>query len=132
MRSTIFYLRRATEISSFDRYGTTTYNFGYIIISDFIGLGYRPFLKAAAYQMNEGVKQDLMKTMPNFCVGINQTNKIAHASLQEKDGAILSGADDTYIFGPPEISFPEVNLHEERLSSIGLKLNYSKIKCFIK
>ena len=82
--------------------------------------------------MNEGVKQDLMKTMLNFCVGINQTNKIAHASLQEKDGAILSGADDTYIFGPPEISFPEVNLHEERLSSIGLKLNYSKIKCYIK
>ena len=32
------------------------------------------------------------------------------------------------------ISFPEVKvkLHEERLASIGLNLNYSKMKCYIK
>jgi len=28
--------------------------------------------------------------------------------------------------------FPEVKLHEERLASIGLKLNYSKMKCYVK
>ena len=44
----------------------------------------------------------------------------------------MSGADDTYILGPPEIAFPEVKLHKERLASIGLKLNYSKMKCYIK
>ena len=37
-----------------------------------------------------------------------------------------------YILRPPEIAFPEVKLHEERLASIGLKLNYSKMKCDIK
>ena len=44
----------------------------------------------------------------------------------------MSGDDDTYILGPPEIAFPEVKLHGERLASIGLKLNYSKMKCYIK
>ena len=44
----------------------------------------------------------------------------------------MSGADDTYILGPPEIAFPEVKIHEKRLASIGLKLNYSKMKCYIK
>jgi len=70
--------------------------------------------------------------MPNFCIGINQANKSTHDSLQEKGGVILSGDDDTYILGPPQIAFPEVKLHEERLASIGLKLNYSKMKCYIK
>jgi len=45
---------------------------------------------------------------------------------------ILSGADDTYILGPPEIAFPEINRHEERLASIGLKFNYRKMKCYFK
>jgi len=44
----------------------------------------------------------------------------------------LIGADDTYILGPPEIAFPEIKRHEGRLASIGLKLNYSKMKCYIK
>jgi len=70
--------------------------------------------------------------MPNFCIGIKQANKIAYVSLQEKGGGVLSGADDTYILGSPEIAFLEVKLHEERLASIGLKLNYSKMKCYIK
>ena len=52
--------------------------------------------------------------------------------MQENGGVILSGADDTYILGPPQIAFPELKLHQERLASIGLKLNYSKMKCFIK
>ena len=42
--------------------------------------------------------------MPNFCIGIKQANKSTHASLQEKGGVILSGADDTYILGPPQIA----------------------------
>ena len=102
------------------------------MISGFIELGYDPFMKAATYQMDEGVKQGDMEAMPNFCIGINQANKFTHDSLQEKGGVILSGADDTYILGPPQIAFPEVKLHEERLASIGLKLNYSKMKCYIK
>jgi len=70
--------------------------------------------------------------MPNFCIDINQANKITHDSLQEKGDVILSGADDTYILGPPEIAFPQIKLHEERLALSGLKLNYSKMKCYIK
>ena len=73
-----------------------------------------------------------MEAMPNFCIGINQANKSTHDSLQEKGSIILSGADDTHILGPPEIAFTEVKLHEGRLPSIGLKLNYSKMKCYIK
>ncbi len=82
-------------------------------------------MNAAIYKMDEGVKQGDMEAMPNFC-GINQANKSTHDSLQEKGGIILSGADDTYILGPPEIAFPEVKRHEERLASIGLKLNNRK------
>jgi len=103
-----------------------------MIISGFIGLGYGPFMKAATYQMDEGIKQGGMEAMPNCCIGINQTGKSSHNSLQEKDGVILSGADDTYILGPSQIAFPEVQLHEESLASIGPKLNYSKIKYYIK
>jgi len=51
---------------------------------------------------------------------------------KKKAGIILSGADDMYTLGPPEIAFPEVKLQEERLASIGLKLNYSKMKYYIK
>ena len=107
------------------------YNFRNMMISGFIGLGYGPFMKAATYQMNEGVKQG-MEAMSNFFTGINQTNKSTHDSLQEKGGVLLRGADNTYILGPPQIAFPEVKLHEERLTSIGLKLNYSKMKCYTK
>ena len=60
--------------------------------------------------MDEGVKQGDMEAMSNFCIGINQANKSTHDSLQEKGGVILSGADDTYILGPPQIAFPEVKL----------------------
>jgi len=42
-----------------------------MMISGFIGLGYGPFMKAAAYQMDEGVKQGDMEAMPNFCIGTN-------------------------------------------------------------
>ncbi len=82
--------------------------------------------------MDEGVKQGDMKSMPNICKGINQTHKSTHDSLREKGGVILSGANDTYKIGPPKIAFPEVKLHEERLASIGVKINYSKMKCYIK
>ena len=44
----------------------------------------------------------------------------------------MSGADDRYILEPPESAFPEVKLHEEIISSIGLGLNCSKLKWFIK
>jgi len=109
------------------------YNFRNMMISGFIGLGYGSFMKAAIYQMDEGVKQGDMEAMPtSVYIGINQANKTTHDSLQEKGAIILSGADDTHIFGSPEIVFPEVKLHEERLASIGLNLNYSKMKCYIK
>ena len=66
-------------------------------------------------------------------LSMNSNNKKStHDSLQEKGGVILGGADDTYILGPPQIAFPKVKFHEERLASIGLKLNYSKMKCYIK
>jgi len=67
------------------------------MISGFIGLGYDPFMKAATYQMDKVVKQGDMEAMPNFCIDVNQAKKSTHNSLQEKDGTILSGADDTYI-----------------------------------
>ena len=79
------------------------YNFRNMMISGFIGLGYGPFMKAATYQMEEGVKQGDMETTPNFCICINQVNKTTHDSLQEQGGVILSGADDTYILGHPEM-----------------------------
>ena len=78
-----------------------------MMISGFIGLGYGPFMKAVTYQMDEGVKQGDMEAMP--CIGINQANKSTQDSLQEKGGIILSGADDTYILGPPEIAFSQTS-----------------------
>ncbi len=52
--------------------------------------------------------------------------------LQEKGDAILSGADDRYVLEPPESAFPEVKLDEEIIASIGLGLNCSKLKRYIK
>jgi len=60
------------------------YNFRNMMISGFIVIGYGPFMKAATYQMDEGVKQGDMEAMPKFCIGINQANKSTHDSLQER------------------------------------------------
>jgi len=58
-------------------------------------------------------------------------NKLTLESIRQKGGWFLAGADDTYIFSPPDVAFREVKLHEERLKLIGLELSYLKMKCFI-
>ena len=60
--------------------------------------------------MDEGFKQGDMETIPNIVINIIQANK-THAKLQQMGGVVLNGADNTYIFGPPAIAFPEVKLH---------------------
>jgi len=58
-------------------------------------------------------------------------NKLTLESIRQKGGWLLAGADDTYILGPPDVSFPEVKFHEEQLKLIGLEMSYPKMKCFI-
>ena len=44
------------------------FNFTFVIYDDFwlIGLGFGPFIKAAQYQMDDGVKQGAMEVMTNI------------------------------------------------------------------
>ena len=51
--------------------------------------------------------------------------------MREHDGAILVGADDTYIIGPPEVAFECLYKHKTRLEKPGLQLNVNKTKCYI-
>ena len=43
----------------------------------------------------------------------------------------MSGADDTYIVGPPAIAFQALMDHKERLTHSGLDLQLRKNKCYI-
>ena len=85
----------------------------------------------ALFAAIEGEKQGDAEAMQNFCLGIIRINKLTLASLQEKGGWLLAGANDTYLLGPPDIVFPEVKHHEERLQTIGLELSYPKNKKII-
>jgi len=107
------------------------YNLRNKIVHGFVVLGYGPNMTKARFAAMEGEKQGDMEAMLNFCLGINKSNKLTLESIRQKGGWLLTGADDTYILGPPDVPFKEVKLHEERLKLIGLELNYSKMKCFI-
>ena len=85
----------------------------------------------ALFAAIEGENQGDTEAMQNFCLGINKINKITLESLGAKGGWLLTGADDTYLLGPPKIAFPKVKLHEERLQTIELELSYPKMKCYI-
>jgi len=87
-------------------------------------------MTGALFAAMEGEKQGDMEAMLNFCVGINKVNKLTLESIRQKGGWLLAGADDTYILGPPDVTFPEFKLREERLKLIGLELSLPKMKCF--
>jgi hypothetical protein len=107
------------------------YNFRCKTVNGFVGLGYGPSMEPAPFTCSEGEKQGDMESMPNFCLGIDKVNKATLSSLKSKGGWLVAGADDTYFLGPPSIVFPEVSPHADRLRSIGLHLNLSKMKSYI-
>ena len=94
-------------------------------IVGFIGLGYGPSMVKALFQC-KGEKQGDMESMPTFCLGIHEVNKLTLMSLKDKGGWLVAGADDTYILGPLSVVFAEVREHKVGLETIGLALHYGK------
>ena len=69
--------------------------------------------------------------MALFTLGIDTANNETNNELREHDGALISGADDTYIIGPPEIAFTCLQRHKERVAKSGLELQLTKTKAYI-
>jgi len=78
-------------------------------------------MSTAIFYTNEAV---------NFCISFNIANEITHASTQEKENAILSHTDDTYVLGRPKIAFLRLKLHDVGIALIGFKLKFSNTKCY--
>ena len=67
-----------------------------------------------------------------FTLGIDDANNETNNELRANDGgALISGADDTYIIGPPDIAFACLRRHIERVAKAGLQLQMSKTKAYI-
>jgi len=73
--------------------------------STYVGLGSGEKLKAAPFLCEEGMQQGAIESMPLFNLGIYVALKSSHDRIKESGGAILAGADDTYIVGPPDLAF---------------------------
>ena len=97
----------------------------------YIGLGSGPQMEKAPFTSDEGEQQGAVESMPFFCLGTDKPNNDTNDDLRKHGGALMAGADDTYLIGPPEIVFPLIIKHKERLATVGLKLNVSKTKCYI-
>ena len=80
----------------------------------------------------EGAQQGAVESMQLFTLGIDEANNETNEELKEVGGALMSGADDTYIIGPPEVAFRCLRKHKERLKKSGLELQLSKTKCYMK
>jgi len=66
-----------------------------------IGLGSGEKLKSANFLCEEGEQQGAIESMPLFNIGIDETLKLSNSRMNQVGGAVLAGADDTYIIGPP-------------------------------
>ena len=89
-------------------------------------LGSGPGAKVADFVSEEGTQQGDVKAMLNFCLGIDRPNKATLNDLA--NNGILNGfADDTLLAGPPEIVFPLLGKHKERLAEVRLELNLTSV-----
>ena len=80
------------------------------------------------FNCEEGEHQGAVETMPLFTFSIDEANSITNNELREHGGALVSGADDTYLIGPPTVVFDRMLAHRDRLSRIaGFKLILGKI-----
>ena len=85
----------------------------------------------ADFTSDEGEQQGAVESMPLFTLGVDDANNATYDKLRTHGGALIAGADDTYLIGPPEIVFPCIQKHRERVAVSGLKLNVNKTKCHI-
>ena len=70
--------------------------------------------------------------MPLFTLGIDEPNNATNGEMREVNGALVAGADDTYILGPTREAFQAVTRHAEKLKGSGLDLNIRNTKCYIR
>ena len=89
-------------------------------------------IKTAPFTFSEGGHQGIIESIPLFIFGIDNAENLTNTELHEHGGALLSGADDTYIIGPHAIAFRCVKKHKERVATSGLNLQLKKAKCYIK
>ena len=85
----------------------------------------------APFYSEEGEQQGAVESMPLFTLSLIKPNNETNAELREHGGDLITGADDTYLIGPPEIVFPCLRRHKERVAKVGLNLQITKTKCHI-
>lgn len=96
-----------------------------------MGVGSGPKMVKTPSTSNEGEQQGAVESMHLFTLIINDANNETNRELMEHGGALIAGADDTYIIGSPAIMFVCICIHKERVALAGLKLNVSKTKAYV-
>mmetsp|Transcript_22035 Transcript_22035/g.30976 ORF Transcript_22035/g.30976 Transcript_22035/m.30976 type:complete len:225 (-) Transcript_22035:747-1421(-) len=89
----------------------------------YIDLGSGKKLHTAPFSCEEGVQQGTVESMQLFNLGIDEALKTSHQKLKDAGGAIITGADDAYIIGPPQLAFDVLNSHKDELKKLGLELS---------
>lgn len=101
-------------------------------VKAYIGLGGGTKMKTAPIINEEGMQHGEVEGMPLFTLGPHKVNTITNTELREHGGALMRGADDTYLVGPPGIVFECLHRHKQRLAEVGLEINVNKTKYHIK
>ena len=81
----------------------------------YVGLGGGPAMIRAPFNCEEGEQQGAVESMPLFTFSTDNSNNATNAELRAHGGALVAGADDTYLIGPPEVVFQCMRNHKERL-----------------
>eukprot|EP00555_Chaetoceros_dichaeta_P012496 CAMPEP_0198272444 /NCGR_PEP_ID=MMETSP1447-20131203/53230_1 /TAXON_ID=420782 /ORGANISM="Chaetoceros dichaeta, Strain CCMP1751" /LENGTH=78 /DNA_ID=CAMNT_0043965619 /DNA_START=33 /DNA_END=269 /DNA_ORIENTATION=- len=77
-------------------------------------------MQTAPFLCEEGEQQGAVESMPLFTLGTDTAHNLTNNELREHGGALLAGADDTYLIGPPDIIFAYLYRHKDRVAFSGL------------
>ena len=97
----------------------------------YIGLSSGQKMIKAQFDNEEGEQQGAVESMQLFTLGTDDANVETNTELREHGGALVAGADDTYIIAPPAVEFVALRRHKDRMMLAGLKLNVAKTKAYI-
>ena len=85
----------------------------------------------ATFKSVTGVQQGDVAASALFCLATKAANEATQADIAPSGSKLTAGMDDQTLQGPPDVIFPVIAKHEERLAKVGLVLRTSKSKCYI-
>ena len=80
-------------------------------VKSYVGLSSGPKMIKAPFTSDEGEQQGAVESMSLFTLATDDANAETNSELREHGGALVAGADDTYIVAPPAIAFALSLIH---------------------